>query len=244
MVRLKKHRGRAHCSVRDEANPALILDGDAPLDSPHKNDLASRKLHLDSQQLNLKARRDEDYKTYRRKKALDPNHFDTVMRRLKECISAIKIYYKCTPDPEAFLAELNASITAGSIYNPFGLQQIYRSENGYQMELAQDSDVFQSHIEKNSIAPPPAAAASPKRKSPTVMRGLYDGIFDIDSDSIDSPSSPTPPRKRRELFTLFASGNAPSSSTVAKPASAAISLVEEDHEPTELADLSPQPYCP
>lgn len=177
-VALRLYEGRHHHRVRDVHTPEVIVDGDNPLVSPHKNQPEAQMLRLDALFANLKNRSDSDFHFYEKDGEVDEGHFQASIQTIKKCIAQLKHCYKLAVDPEVFITDLNARIAEGKIYNPFGLQQIYHPMLGYQNDLAKDSTVFQSPLDVDLIIPPPvvkAAKAKPEKRN-VVCGGLFDGL--------------------------------------------------------------------
>ena len=197
LMPLQQHEGPHHGRVRSDANPQLIVSGDHPLSPSNKNNYEAQMLYLDALIVNLKNRSNHDYKIYQKNQAIDPAHFEATIVSIENNIKQIKTFCRLTPDPGAFLAELNQRIEQGKAYNPFGLKRIYDPKKGYNNSLARNASVFQGPIQISDIIPQQAAACAAKveKRPPSVFVGLYEGI-----DQVSSGSGSPPPRKRRLDF--------------------------------------------
>lgn len=176
-IPLNPHEGKHHNRVRNLAAPALIVDGDTPLDPIYKNNFEAQKLQLDAQLLNLKKRSDFDYKLFTTTKTIEPGHFHAAVRKINENIQQLKLCYQLAHDGTAFVKELNDRIVKGDVYNPFGLRQIYSPTGDYKDDLARDPAIYQGLLMESSLNPQPIAKAAPLKSKPaTLGRGLFDDV--------------------------------------------------------------------
>ncbi len=173
IIKLKRYEGEHHLWVRDPGAPHVIVDGDSPLPMLHKHKPEVGMLRLEALLANLKKRSDQDFKIFQEKGQVDEGHLQYAITSINECILQLKKCYKSAPNQKNFIDDLNARITQGKIYNPFGLKRIYLPLLGYQGDLATNPAIYQSHLDVTMIMPPPAKAAAEKRKS---FGGLYDNL--------------------------------------------------------------------
>ncbi|MDI1352010.1 MAG: hypothetical protein PSV35_04455 [bacterium] len=137
LVTLAAYEGKSHLRVRENISPKVIYSSDVGLTKEQDQYDQAKYLQLYAQLKALKNRTDTDYQMRKRNGSIDGAHYHTAIYKSQSAIRTLKNYiYTYDGDVVACLNGFNAAINGSTIYNPFGLQQIYGAqENEYKENL-------------------------------------------------------------------------------------------------------------